>query len=103
MNIIKKELYDINGKLNGSGSNKMDNLYESNNASNINLLKSSYNKISLKNSNNNFKSIISDRKNDEKLYLYKDSKKSKKYSNQRYDDKIEDEKEESPEKYINNN
>ena len=103
LNIIKKELYDINGKLNGSGSNKMDNLYESNNASNINLLKSSYNKISLKNSNNNFKSIISDRKNDEKLYLYKDSKKSKKYSNQRYDDKIEDEKEESPEKYINNN
>ena len=103
LNIIKKELYDINGKLNGSGSNKMDNLYESNNASNINLLKSSYNKISLKNSNSNFKSIISDRKNDEKLYLYKDSKKSKKYSNQRYDDKIEDEKEESPEKYINNN
>ena len=91
MNIIKKELYDINGKLNGS--NKADNLYESNNGSNINLLKSSYNKISLKNSNNNFKSIISDRKNDDKLHLYKDSKKSKKYSNQRYDDKIEDEKE----------
>ena len=101
LNIIKKELYDINGKLNGS--NKADNLYESNNGSNANLLKSSHNKILLKNSNNNFKNIISDRKNEEKLYLYKDTKKSKKYSNQRYDDKIEDEKEESLDKYINNN
>ena len=101
LDIIKKELYDINGKL--GGSNKMDDLYESNNDRDINFLKSSYNKIPLKNSSNNFKNKKSDRKNDEKIYLNKDPKKSKKYGNQRYDDKNEDEKDDSLDMYVNNN
>ena len=101
LDIIKKELYDINGKL--GGSNKMDNLYESNNDRDINFLKSSYNKIPLKNSSNNFKNKKSDKKNDEKIYLNKDPKKSKKYGNQRYDDKNEDEKDDSLDMYVNNN
>ena len=101
LDIIKKELYDINGKL--GGSNKMDNLYESNDDRDINFLKSSYNKIPLKNSSNNFKNKKSDRKNDEKIYLNKDPKKSKKYGNQRYDDKNEDEKDDSLDMYVNNN
>ena len=98
LDIIKKELYDINGKL--GGSNKMDNLYESNNDREINFLKSSYNKIQLKNSSNNFKNK---EKNGEKIYLNKDSKKNRKYGNQRYDDKNEDEKDDSLDMYVNNN
>ena len=101
LDIIKRELYDINGKLNGS--NKLDNLYGSNNGGEMNILKSSNNKLSLKYSTNNFKSKISDSKNDEKLYFNNNPKKNKKYNNQRYDEKIEDEKEESFDMYINNN
>ena len=103
--IIKQQLNDINNKL--FGSKKINHTYDTRNNNDKNLLKSAKNKTSLKYLNSNTKFNNKNYKsaqNDDKFVFIKDSRKSKKYNNnQRYDNKNEDEKEESSEIYINNN
>ena len=106
--IIREQLSEINGKL--SGSKMSNNKYYNNNINdNTPLLKSSNNKNFFKDYNNdynnqNYKSQKLEMKNKNNLYFYKEPNKTKKYiNNQRYDDKNEDEKEETSQIYMNNN
>ena len=111
--IIKKQLNDINGKLNIN-----NNKYNTGSIrKKSHMLKSSINTKPLNNFNNNlnisnkkkYKSIQLDNKNRDNFMFYKNIMNNKKYNNQRYEikneinDNNEDEKEESSEVYINNN